>query len=803
MTMPRAVPSAPGAGPVRRSWRQASALALLLAAASSPVHLHAQEDPPPGSIDIAAQPLAEALRTWSRLTGRQVVGSADELAGVRTAGASGRMSPDEALFRLLAGTGLAASVDNRGNVVVRRSNPVAQEAPSMTTLPDVTVAAPVSDVARAGLFGDQRVVDTPYSITGFNDSLIRDQQSKTMSDVVVNDSSVRSIGQANGDTEAFQIRGLQVLANEVSLDGLYCLHGVRRSGISHASRVEVLKGPNAVINGLAPFGSVGGGVNVVPKRAGPDPVTDVFLEAASRSSFGGGLDIGRRFGPADSLGIRVNAVVRDGETAVRNADNRFGSLDVALDYRGGPLRATLDLGYQQDDWDSNQQLYSLAADVPVPRAPSGSANLSQRWGRYRSDDQRFLAGVHYDITENWTASLRYGQLRHTDDYASPTSVTIINTAGDFTYRTIAQPAVFRTRTAEVGLRGNLRTGVVGHKVALNATRYTADNRFAFSIFGPLFSSNLYSPVAGQPPSFAGTPESASPGNERTLQTVALADTLSLLDDRLLLTLGIRHQSIDVTNYVNASGNASGTVSGVIDQSKTSPVYAALYKLDSHWSVYGNVTQALASGPQAPGGTVNAGTVLAPIVAKSYELGIKTDQGRWGGSAALFQTTQQVGITDPATRVFSADGENRIRGAEVNLYGSPVRSLRVVGGLTVLDAEQARTAGGINDGRRAVGVSRTLVGLHAEWLTPFARDLSLNARVLHSGDQPVNAANTAFIPSWTRYDIGAKYVVRGGTPVTLRATIENLSDRDYWVSAANGLLRRGAPRTALLSAEFSF
>ena len=35
-------------------------------------------------------------------------------------------------------------------------------------------------------------------------------------------------------------------------------------------RIDVLKGPSALLNGMPPGGSVGGSVNLVPKRAGDD-----------------------------------------------------------------------------------------------------------------------------------------------------------------------------------------------------------------------------------------------------------------------------------------------------------------------------------------------------------------------------------------------------------------------------------------------------------------------------------------------------------------------------------------------------
>ena len=55
------------------------------------------------------------------------------------------------------------------------------------------------------------------------------------------------------------------------------------------------------------------------------------------------------------------------------------------------------------------------------------------------------------------------------------------------------------------------------------------------------------------------------------------------------------------------------------------------------------------------------------------------------------------------RVFGVFGEQRNRGLELSVFGNPVRGLRVLGGLTLIDAEQRVTAGGINQGKDAIGV----------------------------------------------------------------------------------------------------
>jgi iron complex outermembrane receptor protein len=82
-------------------------------------------------------------------------------------------------------------------------------------------------------------------------------------------------------------------------------------------------------------------------------------------------------------------------------------------------------------------------------------------------------------------------------------------------------------------------------------------------------------------------------------------------------------------------------------------------------------------------------------------------------------------------------------------------------------------------------------------------LSFNARAIHTSDIPFNAANTLYLPSWTRLDIGARYRTSVmGKPVILRASVENVADKAYWL--ANGTFATAAAaRTALVSAQLDF
>jgi iron complex outermembrane recepter protein len=178
----------------------------------------------------------------------------------------------------------------------------------------------------------------------------------------------------------------------------------------------------------------------------------------------------------------------------------------------------------------------------------------------------------------------------------------------------------------------------------------------------------------------------------------------------------------------------------------------------------------------------------------------------GSSTAVFTTSQPMGYVE--NRVFGIFGEQRNRGLELSVFGMPMRGLRVLGGLTLLDAEQRRTAGGVNQGKDAIGVPHAQLNLGGEWDIAAVPGLSLNARAVYTSAQYADAANTQRLPSWTRFDLGANYLTRVmDRDVTFRARVDNAFDRNYWASAGGypgaGYLVLGAPRTVSVTASVDF
>lgn len=650
---------------------------------------------------------------------------------------------------------------------------------------------------RAGLLGDKDFLDTPFNAQSYTQELIQNQQARTIADVVANDPSVRVLKAFGTYADAFFIRGFAVNNDDVAYGALYGILPRQIIPAEIIERVEVLKGPNAFLNGIAPGGTIGGAINIVPKRAPDRPLTQLTASYYSDGQIGAHLDVGRRFGPDNGIGLRFNGVYRQGDTPVDRESRELALGVVGADFRSERVRLSTDFGYTDNDIYQGLLFVRVAAAAPVPRVPDASSNYVQPWVSYGLEDAFGVLRGELDLTPDFTAYAAIGQ-RRSNEVSVLASPTVTNAAGDYTAGRTNIGNYEERVSSEIGLRGRLRTAGIGHQINVAATHVHVESGFFFN-FGAGFTSNLYNPVFVPPPNFSGASRNRPRRNEGDLSSLAVADTLSFADERVALTLGVRQQQVKVEGFA-----ASGAQTAFYDEDALTPAVGLVVKPLRNVSVYGNYVEGLTQGPTAPLNAANAGAIFAPFKSKQYEAGLKVDFGRIATTLSAFQITQPSAFTDPTTNIFGLDGEQRNRGLELNVFGEPYKGIRVLGGITFIEGELTRTAGGTNDDNTPVGVPDTQLNLGGEWDLASVPGATLTARVIHTSSQFLNPTNTKSISEWTRFDVGARYATRmGGRPLTLRASVENLFDKSYWASAAAGYLSIGAPRAVLLSATMDF
>ncbi|MDQ7970845.1 MAG: TonB-dependent receptor, partial [Oxalicibacterium faecigallinarum] len=250
--------------------------------------------------------------------------------------------------------------------------------------------------------------------------------------------------------------------------------------------------------------------------------------------------------------------------------------------------------------------------------------------------------AEYDLSQNTTAWAAFG-IRETTEVNSLANITVTNAStGAANTRKADNYREDLVKSGEVGLRSKLRTGSIGHTLVASASIYRLDskNAFSYSPAGGLLT-NMYNPIQRPAPATnsptGGIMWHPLVTSKKDFVSVAIGDTISFADDRALLTIGVRNQTIEATSYQATTG----AMTSGYDKSRTSPVVGMVWKANNSVSLYANYIESLSQGPTAATvGAItptNLGEIFSPYVSKQKEIGAKYDGGKFGGGLAYFTT----------------------------------------------------------------------------------------------------------------------------------------------------------------------
>ncbi|MCU1780338.1 TonB-dependent receptor [Pseudomonas sp. 14P_5.3_Bac1] len=787
-------------------------LSLMLSLSASPLFVpisYAEDSSARRSYQVPAGSLSAALTRFAGLSGVNLSVDPALVSGRSSSGLAGEYGVEEGFAHLLQGSGL-------------QLQPMGEQAYRLVPVPEGSSLqlAPTSIIGSAGqeggdtyaggqvarrgsqgLLGSRDFMETPFSMTTYTEEAVKNQQARTLGDLVASDPSVRATNPAGGRYEQFTIRGFSLFNSDVAYNGLYGVLPTYTIDMEMAERVDILKGPSQLLNGISPRGSVGGGINVVPKRATDKDINSFTGTWASGSQAGGAVDVGRRFGEDNKFGIRFNGVKQSGDTEWdhQSVDREMAVL--GLDFRGDRLRLSTDIGHTERDTDAPQERVQIGPNARVPSASDVRRNYAQPWSKASTNDTFGTVNGEFDLTDSVMLYGGVGARKSNHDFLRH-AVSVTNNAGDFS----VQPRDFtrdeNVRTATAGVRSWLHTGPVSHELNLAASYFYMD----FENGGARYAaapSNLYDPVQTPTPS-RPTRFDSKVYTENKFSGVALSDTLGFFDDRLLLTLGARWQRVKVDDWTD---NVKGDTA--YDEEKVSPSGGILFKATDTLSLYANYMEGLSQGKIAPSTSINEDEIFPPFISRQVEVGAKYDAGAFAVTAAVFRIKQPAYETNATTRVFGPNGKRQNDGVELSVFGEPLKGFRLLGGVMYIDSELTHTTNGTYDGNRAPATPKYNVNLGAEWDVPTLEGLTLTSRGIYSSSQYLDQSNVKEIDAWNRIDVGARYAFKvDDKHITLRANIENVADKRYWSSAgasddSEPGLTLSTPRTYLLSATVDF
>jgi len=765
--------------------------------------------------NIPAGSLEQALNSFAAASGIEFSADASLLQGRNSKGLSGSYSVEAGFATLLQGQHLVASRQANGSYTLVREVPAKTTAKGDTpTLAAVHVSstAPFSNDpieayaggqvargARIGILGNMDMMDTPFAVTAYTEKTIQDQQSATVGEVLRNDPSVRFTTSDGHNAENITIRGFDVNSSELALNGVYGMLPGAHVPTEFLDRVEVFRGPAAMLSGIAPSGSVGGVINLVPKRAGDDPLTRLTTSYTSNSLLGEAIDISRRFGSHKQWGIRVNSSLKYGESTLEDQTKRENFNSLALDYRGEGWKVELDTySIHQNQANGSPLMVGFSKLGYVLSAPDPTKNALRGTFARQTTEGAMVRG-EVQLNDHLSAYAGFGQARYMyDGYLNGTRIVVTKADGTATAATYNQGGYTHGTTGEIGLRGNFATGVVSHQTVFSLNSQQTTKGIATVATSSSYTTNLYDPNSS--PNLAAAHGEVTRSADNRYTSLSLSDTLGFYGDLVQLTLGGREQRVRQRMATPVA----------YDENALTPLVGLVVKpFGPDVSLYANYIEGLSPGQTVSSSYANYGETLAPFKTKQTEAGVKWDAGNFTNTLAVFRITQPSTVavdTGAELTTLTVDGEQRNQGVEWNIFGQITPQWRVLGGAAYTKGKQTHASDSDNNGKKAAGVPEWTVNLGSEVDTPWLlQGLSFNARMTYTDSQYLDSANTMEIPSWTRWDAGARYNTRAlGKPLVLRLNVENLTNKHYWSGRFNdGYATIGEALTVKLSASVDF
>ncbi len=667
-------------------------------------------------------------------------------------------------------------------------------ASSPITLPKVRVEADAPDTAYStrrsatATKTDTALLDTPQSVTVITDDLIDDQGMRSMADVVRYVPGV-SMGQGEGHRDAPTIRG-----NSTTAD--FFVDGVRDDvqyfrDLYNAERIEVLKGPNAMIFGR---GGGGGVINRVTKQADGGTYRELELQAGTDDFKRISADVGDSVN--DAFAFRVNGVYEDSESYRDYFElERYGINPTASLTLSEATRLQLSYEYFNDD---------RAVDRGVP---------SQNGRPVKIDESTFFGNPDLSYSET-TVHLASVSLEH--DFSDSFQLRNRTLFGDYDkfYQNVypasavlpasgALPAdrvsldAYNSGTTranlfnQTDLTWRLTTGSIDHTLlaGIELGRQDTDNRRNNSAANAAGFVTLENTVTLTSPGALFTVPNQNNRTDVSIAAIYLQDQIAFTDQFQVIA-GVRFDQFDVEfdNHLNAARFQR-------DDDLVSPRLGLVYKPVEPMSLYASysVSHLPSSGDQFASLDATS-AALEPEEFENIEVGVKWDVNPdLALTAAVYQLDRtNTRAPGPTAGTVVLTGEQRSEGIELGISGVITDRWEIVAGYAYQDAEISRTTSAAPKGRTVPLVPEHQVSLWNSYrFSPMWR---AGLGVTHQADSYASITNAVELPSFTRVDAAVYFTLNDRFEA--RLNIENLLDETYWGTSHNdNNITPGSPTAA--------
>lgn len=605
------------------------------------------------------------------------------------------------------------------------------------------------------------VEKVPQSIQSLTRQLIDDQDLQNLTDALVNVSGVAPTSQAQAVLQPTLVRGFKV---NYFVDGIATYQlpegAADPATLVFVDRIEVAKGPTSTLYGGGAGAPLSGLVNLVSR----DPSTtnlsaNAGLRAGSFNTWGGDADINLPLG--DAVGFRISGMVESSDSFIDFVTmDRFGVFPSLLVKLGSDTKLVVRGRYNKIEQTEYAGLPAelLSPSLVIDRNVFAGARNAPR----TSVENKAITGtLTHSFSDRVQAEVSVNRtLNKFDEWATFPYGRIAGTVYNFGSARLPSDTqktfVTGTVTAKLGDGGFRQTMLLG--VDYDNTDYYARLDFN-TAWGTVDFAN---PIVA--PGFGTAPPVFYDQTDRLKSIAVFAQDQISIGERLDVTLGLRWTNLKVGSDLGMFGATQET------SSKVTPRAGLTYRVADGVSLFAGYSE----GFQGVVGGAFYGLTPKPETSQAWEGGVKLNAPIKGltGTAAIYQVTRQNVLTAiPNSFFYSQDGEQRARGAELDLIYEPVPAVSILFNYAYTDAKVTKaTTIPVGDRLRAVPVHSARLAGRYRFLNGALKGLEAGAGVTLVSKRELTLPNTLAIGGSTLVDAQMSHDLG---PVRLCVSIVNL------------------------------
>ena len=662
-----------------------------------------------------------------------------------------------------------------------------------TVLPELSISASEADA------DDPRVKDpttatrtstparyVPQAIDSVKTGNVLDYGINRLGDALSGIPNVSSTGDTRFDS--LRIRGFDA-SNDFYLDGIRDDSQYVRD-LHNIERIEVLKGPAAVLYGR---GSQGGVVNRVSKAPQFGRASRVEVQGGSEDLRSLYADLSTD--PSENLSLRLNMGNEDKNSFRDHVSGNRQLFAPSMNWQITPdLNWLVQYEYGR---------YNRTPDRGIPSINGRPADVSHSTTYGARNDfiddktQNLRSRLSYALNDNWQLRHTLGVFKLDSDFENTYLVGYDPKTHQVNRQSWRQDLKTRNIFNNVEIEGGFDTFGLEHRLltGLEIGNQRRDPKLYRATGVP--AVDVYHPDRNLRPTGA-LQISSNSRNEVNSQGLYVQDQIRLNEHWQILA-GLRHDRFEIKSENQITGKPESQTSN-----SNSPRVGVVWTPLEHHSFYASWTKTFSP---VGGGLIAitpgaAGNDLSPELTRQKEIGVKSDwlDERLSTTLAVYElelyNRRTKDLIDPTITLLS--GLQRSRGVEFTASGKLGGNWYMRGGVGLQDATVVKDNNGF-EGKRINGVAKHNGSLFITWKPEMGWYAETGLTLV--GQRYADNLNTAVLPGYGRWDALLGY---RETDWDVRGALTNLTDRAYYESATSAAqIMPGEPRSLVMTGTYKF